>query len=725
MSDDFFPIAVWYGENRARAPMMPRSRIDTERTKMDLNNIRTLGFNCIKYWVDWATCEPMEGHYNFAQVIDLLKIAGEFDLRVVVQIYLDSAPNWVHKNYPDALYRAHTGQEVESQASPGYSLDHPIVREKAARFMTELAKIVSTEKSFLAWDIWSEPHIVNWSWFDFMGTEPWFDYNDHSRDRFVKWLREKYGDIGDLNQAWYRTYESWDEVRIPRYVTLSTFVDLLDFQKFNMQKLMEDLKWRYESVRTGDPDHSISSHSDRTSVLRVPLGRGGNTSDWLMAEAVDIWGTSFYPKHIGGPNPLDPSTKGLSIDASRNSCESYNKGFWIGELQSGPGVVGARFGDRIHPGDLANWAWTCVSRGAKGLFYYAYYPMSCGEEISGFGLVHPDGDLTDRAKEAGKVARTITSNIDSFLYAKVVPADIGVIYSPESYALLMALREKNGNLITSSIRGIYRLLFEKNIRCDFLETRTIGQHIPDSYKVLFMPFCIVMSPELAKALKDFVSRGGTLVAEFRPGWSDSEGNNLSKIPGMGLDELFGCVESTWRSTENPIIRRTDSTAGKDIEFNGSTYEETFLLTTGKEIGAFEEGGIAAVSNDFGKGKAMIFGTLFSKRYEETRDREIRLMFDSILNGSGISSEFDIEPIDREVEVRMLQNKDEKLLFIFNHEKESIGDLRIRINRLTGNYKITEVTTSNQVASTNKDGRTQVALRMDGNAVSILKIEETK
>jgi len=51
--------------------------------------------------------------------------------------------------------------------------------------------------------------------------------------------------------------------------------------------------------------------------------------------------------------------------------------------------------------DLRLWGWTVLSRGARAISYYAWYPMSTGYESGGFGLNHLDGTITDRAKAAG------------------------------------------------------------------------------------------------------------------------------------------------------------------------------------------------------------------------------------------------------------------------------------------------------------------------------------
>ena len=50
----FFPVAAWYGGGKVRAPML--EAIDStspERWAKDLDQIRSVGFNTVKTWVDW------------------------------------------------------------------------------------------------------------------------------------------------------------------------------------------------------------------------------------------------------------------------------------------------------------------------------------------------------------------------------------------------------------------------------------------------------------------------------------------------------------------------------------------------------------------------------------------------------------------------------------------------------------------------------------------------
>src|SRR5437763_10711332 len=121
----FFPVSVWYSGGKARAPMLERITPDSPRLwKQDLLKIKQLGFNTVRTWVEWSVGEPREGEYHIENLDLILKLANEVGLRVIVQVYADSAPDWVGKKFPDGRYTAQDGQPIPSQAAPGYCIDH-------------------------------------------------------------------------------------------------------------------------------------------------------------------------------------------------------------------------------------------------------------------------------------------------------------------------------------------------------------------------------------------------------------------------------------------------------------------------------------------------------------------------------------------------------------------------------------------------------------------------
>ena len=97
--------------------------------------------------------------------------------------------------------------------------------------------------SFYAVDVWSEPHLVNWVWFN---TPAEFCYCPHTQARFRDWLKRNI-EPRRVNAAWYRTFASWDEVEAPRFGTILSYTDLIDWKTFIAAKLQEDLKLKADA----------------------------------------------------------------------------------------------------------------------------------------------------------------------------------------------------------------------------------------------------------------------------------------------------------------------------------------------------------------------------------------------------------------------------------------------------------------------------------------------
>src|SRR5919109_673742 len=155
----FFPMAVWYGGGKARAPMIEReARSKKDAWRNDLRQIKSLGFNTVRAWIDWSSGQPTEGAYDFETLDVLLELAEELQLKLVLQVYMDSAPMWVGEKYPDSLFVSSGGQSIRPESSPGYCRDHPGVRAADNAFYAALAERARRSSAFVGWDLWSEPH---------------------------------------------------------------------------------------------------------------------------------------------------------------------------------------------------------------------------------------------------------------------------------------------------------------------------------------------------------------------------------------------------------------------------------------------------------------------------------------------------------------------------------------------------------------------------------------
>jgi beta-galactosidase len=670
----FFPVAVWYGGGKARAPMLePVDASSAERWGKDLDQIKAVGFNTVKCWVDWATAEPKPGQFDFQNLNLLLRLAQERGLRVIVQIYTDSAPDWVGQRYPDARFVDRSGAVINSQAAPGFCIDDEAVRNEVVKFIEALSQDANRYPALYGWDVWSEPHLVNWAGFDYLKS-PEFCYCRYTQERFREWLRAKYKTLAALNKAWYRRFTSWDDVTPPRFSTILSFTDYLDWRAFITAKLAADLKTRVDAVRSADHVHPITSHAAVPGLFTDPRDGYGEPDDFLMSGNADFFGTSLYPKHAASRSPWSYEHLAAGLDFSRSAGHSYGKGFWIGELQAGQGVTGMRIAEPVTGHDEAYWMWQVISHGAREIAVYAWYPMNAGYESNGYGLINLDGTLTPRAREAGATAKAIARNAASINKAQPAPAQVAILYNRLSYMVggtepsLSTL----GNAERDSLEGLHRAFLEAQIPVDFVSTQDVIDGRVKAYKILFLPYAVMISQQVAEGVERYVEQGGTAVAGARLAWNNARGFASDVIPGFGLSQVFGARERMIRPVKSARLLVEASPALPGMKageaVRGDNFEEELEPLAGAQVLArFADGQPAMVENTFGKGKAILAGTFLPLSYEREHDPSTGRLLRSIAQSAGITPDVTVSGTGTaEVEVRRLVSPKEQLVFVFNH-----------------------------------------------------------
>jgi len=620
-SPDFFPVSVWYSGGKARAPMLssitPQSR---DEWRKDLEQIKTLGFNTVRTWVEWTHSEPKEGQFDFRNLELLSELAEEIGLKVFIQVYGESAPDWVGRKFPDGLLEAHSGDRIIPQSAPGYCIDHPGVHKAFANFYTEMAKVASQYPNFYGWDLWSEPHLVQW------GGPGWipnaqYCFCPYTQSRFRKWLKEKYSSLNELNTAWYRTFESWEEVSPPRFNTILSYTDYIDWKNFIYQKMAEDLRMRYEAVRLADKIGVITSHASPPSIFSSPQGSGAE-DDFLMAEQVDHYGTSQYPKH-SRPGEWIRSNFMIAADFSY-SANKKNGGYYVGEFQAGFGTVGLRIGDEVTPEDHNIWFWTSLATGARAVNIYAYYPMNSGYESGGYGLIHLDGSLTERAKSIGRTAQFVDKNQILFLSSKPIKSEIALVYNPLSQMVGGSRgsgRSEGQPGHSKSLIGYYRVFSDNNIPIDFIHRRDLESGKIEQYKLIIVPYPLMFTQEAATSLMTFVKNGGYLLAEARFAWNDEKGYATDIIPGMGLSEVFGVREAKVEVKNNVRMNILETSHPAFNQLTGSNltgeyFSESLEILPGSNaevLARFEDNTPAITGSSFGSGYTILIGSFLANR----------------------------------------------------------------------------------------------------------------
>ena len=726
-------MAVWYGGGKARAPMLERdARAKKELWRADLRAIKATGFNTVRAWIDWASGQPAENAYNFETVDVLLELAEEEGLKLALQVYMDSAPFWVGQKYPDSLFVSSNGQAIKPESSPGYCRDHPAVRAADTAFYSALARRVKDKPAFIGWDLWSEPHVINWAnptWIP----NPEFCFCSNTVRRYREWLRKKYGSVDTLNAAWYRRFTSWEDVEPSRMSTILSYTDYIDWKAFITVKLSEDLRERYQAVKSVAPRTMVTSHAAGVGLFASPHHWEGQSDDWTMARQVDFYGTSFYPKHSAFVD-RDVTWRAALLDFTRSfGYDEGRNGFWIGELQGGFGTIALNVSPTVTANDLTVWTWSALSRAAKGINYYAWYPMSAGYESGGFGLNELDGTITSRAQAAGAIARLVDRHQSLFLDARPPRAEVAVIYNPLSHFVggrqrATAYGGPQGEVAgieRDSLLGMHRALFARNVPLDYVHINTLSGEKLRQYKLVYFPYPLMIPEQAAGALAEYVRAGGALVAEARLGWSNERGNASDRIPGLGLSEVMGARETAIETAAGGRTSLTwtgDSLPGlpSGTVLPGRWFKETLApLGEGARIVArFDDGSAAAVLSTHGRGRTLMLGSYVSAAAQSTPTPEAGRFFASLLEWAGVI--LPVRVTGSALEARHVESGSDRLLFLFNHGKaQARSEVALRVP--PGEYSAIDLASQRAIRLWRAADHVTVAVDLPPAGVQVVRI----
>jgi beta-galactosidase len=377
--------------------------------------------------------------------------------------------------------------------------------------------------------------------------------------------------------------------------------------------------------------------------------------------------------------------------------------------------------------------WSAIAAGARALNVYAYYPMSSGYESGGYGLMNLDGSPTVRAVEAGRTARIIDANRDLLLGSTPVPAEIALVYNPLAQMVGGEQRHGPGSMHQESLFGYHRILAEHNVPVEFIHRRDLETGDLDRYRLIILPYPLMVSQAAARGIDAYVRGGGFVVAEARPGWNDERGFAAETIPGMGLDRVFGATEDAVRMEETVEMTTIASDhvllAGlrPGTALTGAWFEETLIpdATRGTTVLAETRNGAPCVTAAVhGDGEAALIGSFLGMADHDTPSPANRRFVLNMLEWAGVermlTSSHDGDA-DHPVDLRLRQSEDGFLLFCINHGERS-ENVRVEL-QLPGDAPLrVESLLDGQVLEPRVEGRPlRLAVSLPARDVEVLVI----
>jgi len=494
-------------------------------------------FNIVRVYPTWDYYHRAPDKFVFDEIEEVMKYCDEFGLKVLMGIVMETAPYWLEQAHPEARFVDAKGQAQRLEGSsaqitggwPGLCLDWEPVREAASRFIRELAKVVAPHPSMYAYDCWNEPHIEP-AWQRNIWASPQerlYCYCPQTIVEFQHWLERRYQTIERLNQAWTRQFPNFEAIDPPR--AMGTYADWVDWRRYIMDRSTKYMHFRADTVRAADSKHVIESHGAHHPPIDAAVESGTNA--WRLAEVVDVWGLSNFPRWAGSPLHIGAA----KLDITRSNAAG--KDFWMTELQGGHANTGLSRSPQMRPRDVRSWNWLAVASGAKGVVYWAYLAEATGREATGFGLVNRDGTTTDRAEEAARNNQLIQAHWDLIQEFRPKPR-VAILFDYDNTLFAYAM-SGNEEVSTESFRGYYKALWGMDLWADFIEPGAIDK---GDYQVVIVPWHPVGKKQTCESLRRFADSGGTVILETAFGMFDQSFYYNPVVPPHGLHEAFGYRE---------------------------------------------------------------------------------------------------------------------------------------------------------------------------------------
>jgi len=644
-----------------------------EQIVHDLETMAAIGINsveiCPSFLLSYGKPQP-----DFSKTDLILKTAQRLGLRIMPTIFWSGLlPEYAAAKWPDRFRPIVDDEGREARL--------PYADPEVMGLIDDYSKITvehfKNSSPVIAYNIWDEPHMEGFSV---------LAGRAHDDPQFERWFEEwglkKYGSPG----AWFA---QWDDPLLNQ-----------EYQKFDRPLFYwyasnHVLQHLNDLVKAIDPVHPTRTHDVGSTVVN-----GGMSiyrqDDWTMSKIVDQYGLSYYPDipARGAESNLEemakekalwdtPWTTSLELTSAHDAAAAAGKPFVMPEVQTGPQTGFTRYGDE--PGAVFDYnrihllAWQMAAHDAKAMYFWKWRPHMDEWQAFGRGLVASDGSPTGRAVAAGDAARSLNSDPDLFLDSKPLAPQVAVVYDVMGDLKAKSQGGDWESFTARNLIGIYRALWNDQVRVNVLDGREITADSLKPYKLVIFPFYLCLRKNVAEAVETYVTGGGTVLADARFGIINDLDQGYKVNPGLGMAKLFGARRHDLVAAYTPWeVRVTQPGAllnGANLPSHllGRVFREELQLeqgSAGKVAAVFEKTGTpAVVVRRTGHGQTILLGFSLGIPLLENHDAGAAALLQAVWQSAGVKPPIRISatagagPVEAVVHSRGGEN--ERLIYVLN------------------------------------------------------------
>ena len=623
----------------------------------DLSKMGEFNLNTIQIRINWRNNERKENVYNFDDVDKLLKLAEKYNKKVIIKFLLECAPQYIFDKY-DGTRIGPKGEKIRGGSHGAFyaggwlpCFQNQKVKERAIKFVKEVVKRYKDNDQIILWNAWNEPR-----------NKPIEEcFCPECRKGFGEYLKSKFGTIENLNKFYGVCEESFESIALPSMA--HGYWDIFEFKKFKSEQgIFNNLKFVYDAIRSLDTTRPVISHSGYPAAFQCSLG--DCLSDNFASKAVDMWGTS-----VPCDTRMDTLENRLEFNKLNDYLYSVSKDYILYEMYPGLGMYRYPYDNNW---DMKYKLFLTISKGSKGVNFWQYRSERVGHENDCAGLARMDGtprEVLNVVKEFGDFLNIYgTELINSYKPQN----DIAILFDYDSL-LLSEIEDSCGkdysfdqywnlNYYLKSHTGLYNVIRKNNFDVDYLQTANIKDIF--KYKIVFIPNYSMLKPEVMKALKEFVNKGGYVFADEGFGLRDE--NTWINPYEIKSEEMF--------KAQLLERRLTDSTINFDnIKHNTRGYKTNYELSNSTVISTFDDGKPAIQYINYGLGRFYLsgIGVGYNSSFNDSKigDQIVQDITKSLkIRPSSLSN------LKEGIECNKLISEDKKteIYFVFNTSEKTVS-----------------------------------------------------
>ncbi|WP_085523023.1 beta-galactosidase [Tuberibacillus sp. Marseille-P3662] len=616
----------------------------------------------------WSLNQPDEHTYDFTWLDETINRLYQNGIYTCLATSTGAHPPWMAKKYPDILRvdfygrkRAFGGRHNSCPNSPTYRKYSQLMAEK-------LAERYKNHPAVLIW------HVSN----EYGG----YCYCDQCAQSFRKWLRHRYCNLDQLNQAWNtrfwgHTFYDWDEIVPPNDLSeeregqQTNFQGIsLDYRRFMSDSLLECYKLEYNAIK---------SYSSNVPVTTNLMGTYQELDYFKWAKHLDVVSWDNYPAMN---TPVSYTAMVHDLMRGLKSGQPFML------MEQTPSQQNWQpYNSLKRPGVMRLWSYQAIAHGADTiLFFQLRRSIGACEKFHGAVIEHAGHEHTRVFRETSALGKELQTLSDRLLDARV-NAKIAIVFDWENrWAVNLSSGPSVALDYVNEVHKYYDALYQLNIQTDMIG---VDEDL-SQYDIVIAPVLYMIKSGYAQKIKSFVKAGGTFVTTFFSGIVDE--NDLVTVGGYPgeLRDVLGI----WAEEIDALFPDQTNQMVMSREWGGlkGNYECGLLCdlihSEGADVVAeygsdFYQGMPVLTAHSYGEGKAWYVAS--------SPDSEFLTGFlSNLCTEKGIKS---VVNAPEHVEVSERSKEGQTYVFLLNHNAEAVivdlGDRSMR-DVLTGDIQFGQV-----------------------------------